>query len=969
MGKKIIFSLLLLPVAFISLSAQETFKTAHPVSVKKAHAVTVVPGLATKGKWTLASTSQTEAKDKKSGQNVVVYGKGLPHGQDPLVTQKHYLTQKVKGKAPSLVFDGAVTSKQPTDPSGAVGPNHYLLTFNKGFRIFDKSGNPLTGQLDISNIFPDDGCCDITCTYDVRAGRFVMTLLGFLNVQVAVSQTSDPLNDGWYVYNFPIDTDYQKLSIWSDGYYLTNNKDDSSAGESQVVYALERAKMLTGDSSAKIIGFPLPGIVTNGFYSPQVLNVSGANFPTEGNVPVVFFQDDAWEGVTQDHLKIWNINVDWNTPENSTITQTQNLITTPFTSVFDGGSFSNLTQPNNGSDVDALQSAIMNQAQFRKFSDHNAAVFNFVVDADNSTGELAAVRWYELRQSADGQLWSIYQEGTYTAANGKHAWNASMGIDIQGNIGMGYTGMGGTNNQVISSYYTGRHFDDPLGTMTIAEETIALGNGNITGNRYGDYSKVAIDPVDDKTFWYANEYYNSARKDVVGVFKLATDYNYDVGVVSIDSPVTGSLTASENLTVTLYNYGLNDVSNFPLSFQIDGGSSVTENFTDVIPAGSYATFTFTATGDFSTEGHAYSVSVYSALSGDENTTNDTANATITHLFANNIGISKITSPANSTNLGMEPVTVTITNYGGLPQSNFNVSYIVDTHPSVTEQVTQTVNPNSSVTYTFSALADFSAIATYNLTASTHLVNDAVPANDAMSKSVNNLLCAYGENNSIYSIGPNAGTETASTISFVKNLLITKAIVNVNLTHTRDSDLKLSLLGPEGTEIVLSAGNGMNNDNYTDTSFDDDASIPVTLGNAPFTGSFRPEEPLSAFNGISSYGDWVLKIKDYANAEGGNLLNWSLDLCYDEDVDINSEDLKAAETSDNVFDIYWITDTYNDPLTFSVFNMLGQKVVNYEVSNINGKYFYHLDMRYAATGVYIVRLGDNGLSKVRKIIVK
>ena len=105
-------------------------------------------------------------------------------------------------------------------------------------------------------------------------------------------------------------------------------------------------------------------------------------------------------------------------------------------------------------DIDAIQGTIMNQAQFRKFSNYNSAVFNFVVDTDGSANEIAGIRWYEIRQDSDSDPWYIYQEGTYTSPNGKHAWLGSMGIDMNGNIAMGYSGMGGTTNTYVSSYYT-----------------------------------------------------------------------------------------------------------------------------------------------------------------------------------------------------------------------------------------------------------------------------------------------------------------------------------------------------------------------------------------------------------------------------------------------------------------------------------------------------------------------------------
>ena len=215
--------------------------------------------------------------------------------------------------------------------------------------------------------------------------------------------------------------------------------------------------------------------------------------------------------------------MDWDNTSNSSVSGATQIPVTPFIGVFDNGSFSNLSQPGGGQAIDALQATVMNQAQFRKFATHNSAVFNFVVDADASSGELAAVRWYEFRQSGDGQPWSLYQEGTYTAPDNRHAWNASLAMDGSGNIGMGYTSMStpsSSSTVQVSSYYTGRMSTDPLGTMTMQEGLIANGNARIPGFRYGDYSKIDVDPSNDQTFWFITEYFNSSRRGVVGSFDL-----------------------------------------------------------------------------------------------------------------------------------------------------------------------------------------------------------------------------------------------------------------------------------------------------------------------------------------------------------------------------------------------------------------------------------------------------------------
>ena len=201
-------------------------------------------------------------------------------------------------------------------------------------------------------------------------------------ILIAVCKGPDPVNDGWHTYRFNTGSfpDYEKLSIWSDGYYITANKNSGSAARSQVVYALERDKMLTG-ASAQMIGFPLPGIRTNGFYSPGGLNAIGNTLPPVGiGHSIMYMQDDAWSGISQDHLKIWTTDVDWTTPSNSSISDPQILNTAAFDAVFDNGSFRNLDEPGNGPDLDAIQATMMYMTNYRRFPNHNSVVLNFVVD-------------------------------------------------------------------------------------------------------------------------------------------------------------------------------------------------------------------------------------------------------------------------------------------------------------------------------------------------------------------------------------------------------------------------------------------------------------------------------------------------------------------------------------------------------------------------------------------------------------
>ena len=213
---------------------------------------------------TPATSIKGEANDKRSLGNTVIIGKDKQTEDDYFVRNRHKDEQSIDVRSTILAFDAYSSSSQPSDPAMAVGPNHVITVFNTGFAIYDKSGNVLLSPTSPNPaIFPSAGCCDLTASYDAAADRWVLSFLGG-GVQVAVSDGPDPLTSGWYIYTIGGINDYQKLSIWSDGYYMTDN-----TGAANKVWAMERAEMLLGNPAAQIIGFDLPGIVTNGFYSPQ----------------------------------------------------------------------------------------------------------------------------------------------------------------------------------------------------------------------------------------------------------------------------------------------------------------------------------------------------------------------------------------------------------------------------------------------------------------------------------------------------------------------------------------------------------------------------------------------------------------------------------------------------------------------------------------------------------------------------
>jgi subtilisin-like proprotein convertase family protein len=978
------FSLLILTISTIFAQNNKPQRASY---IGQPDRVIQIPSIASRiGTLTpvdLLSTSE-EMQDGRSAKYNVIPGKGSK-GADALALNPSPLKNSVQARMPNLVFETAASNSQPTDPAGAVGPNHYVTVTNTAFRIFDKNGTPLTNLLSPNpTIFPNGGCCDLTVSYDNRANRWVLTFLGG-GVQIAVSNGPDPINDGWTTYTYTVVNDYNKLSIWSDGYYLTEN-----TGAAEKLHVFDRDAMLNGDLDAAIQSFVLPGIVTSGFHSPQALNITDNNFPNIGNCPIVYLQDDAFGGgITQDHVKLWTCTVDWDNPTNSIVSAASQLgidagtgTVTPFVSVFDGGSFANLAQPNGGASIDALQGIIMNQAQFRKFQTYNSGLFNFVVDVAAGPTKQAGVRWYEIRQAGDGQPWSIFQEGTYTAPDNKHAWNASLAMDSAGNIGMGYSTMSSPNstdpNIRVSTVYTGQTAgtaNTNPGIMNVSEEIIMLGNANIPGVRYADYSKIDVDPSNDKEFWFVNEIMSNGRKNIAGVFQIATDTSNDVGVVAINNPSPiGTFTNTQEISVTLYNYGTNTAANFEVAYQIDGGTVITEIYPGTLAPDTFDNFTFTTTADMSAI-TTFTVNAETNMTTDEDTGNDFTVCQVQNIAANDIGIVAITSPSSGEGLGNETVTVTIQNFGGVDQTGFNVNYIVDSGTPIVEAITANLPAGETISYPFATTTNLSTLGNYALSSSTLLVGDSNPSNDSFMTTVANVDCNSAASTDTPVTISATGTPTiTSTLNFPDDFVINDVNVTLNIQHTWIPDLIITLTSPGGTTVELSSDIGNpNDDDMVNTVFDDSADILITEGTAPFTGVFRPEGNLADFNMEQSAGDWVLTISDTFAADGGQLTDWTLQLCSSSSLSVGEqlveEDLIIINQGNDQYKVKLPTSSITDRLSITVFNILGQTLSHSPIENRTGQgYEYDLNMSYVASGVYLIRVGNNIAGNVKRIII-
>jgi len=435
----------------------------------------------------------------------------LPLGEDP-VWQDYQGSTYHRG--PIVNFDGVgnVNGVLPPDTDGDVGPNHYFQMINLSFAIYDKSGNKLYGPVDNSTLWSgfigpwtgtNDG--DPILLYDEIADRWMASQFAINTSNdtywqlMAISESGDPLGAYYqYAFEFPAFNDYPKYGVWPDAYYATFNM--FGEWNRTAAAAFERDKMLIGDSTARMILFDLPE-------SFNMRNMLPADF--DGPPPVkgtpnyhLVFKDDTW-GYAFDQLQIWEFVANWDIPQASTFEEVKILETEPFTSrLCEAPRWQCIPQPNTSLKLEAINDRLMHRVQYRNFETYSTMVLNHTVNADGMG--TAGVRWYELRDYHDGNGWEIYQQGTYSPDDNSR-WMASIAMNGKGTIALGFT----ISSDTIapSVMYTGRTPGAPLGEMNLVEVMVAKGlYAQANYNRWGDYSMMSLDPDDDSTFWYTQEY-------------------------------------------------------------------------------------------------------------------------------------------------------------------------------------------------------------------------------------------------------------------------------------------------------------------------------------------------------------------------------------------------------------------------------------------------------------------------------
>ncbi|WP_349262046.1 hypothetical protein, partial [Actinocrinis sp.] len=568
----------------------------------------------------------------------------LPHpsrrGNDPVIQSTPGLNSPNLALTHSWDAIGSSTGYSvtgvPPDPNAAVGTTQVVEVVNTAYAVYSKTGTSVIAATNTSSLWSGfGGFCqsandgDATVAFDRLANRWVIQQ--FANVTsasgpyyecVAVSTTADATGTyNRYSYQFTNFPDYPKLAVWADAYYTTYNMfTPAGAFVDAEICAMNRANMLTGAAATQQC------FTTSSSYGGILAgDVDGTTAPPSGeNETVVGI------GTTATTLASWKFHVDWTTPANSSFTGPTNITVASYTTPCGGTGGTCIPQGNGaGQQLDTLGDRLMYRLAYRNYGDHEALVVNHTVDAGGTQG----VRWYELRMTS-GSTPSVYQQGTYQP-DATARWMGSIAQDKAGNIALGYSDSSSSTNPSIR--FTGRLSTDALGTMTQAETTITTGGGSQTSySRWGDYTSMSVDPADDCTFYYTDEYEPSTGnfnwQTHIASFQLPNCVAATPDFSISASPASGSVTQGSSATTTVATAATGGdtesvalsasglptgaTATFsPTSVTAGGSSTLTLATASTTPTGTY-TITVTGTGATHTHTTTYALTVTAPVAND-----------------------------------------------------------------------------------------------------------------------------------------------------------------------------------------------------------------------------------------------------------------------------------------------------------------------------------------------------------------
>ncbi len=441
----------------------------------------------------------------------------------------------------------------PPDTNGDVGPNHYVQAVNNAYAVYSKTGtllasfteNQLWSAAVGGTIVGGAGVCasdsfgDPVVLYDRLADRWILTHFAFAESGgdpvspfyqcLAASKSGDPVAGGWWLYAVRMDpggagmppvgalNDYSKFGIWPDCLYMAANEFQFPAGDFVgVAFAsFSRSDLYSGAPLTWSLGFIDTAVdpLVSTMIPSNLLGTGAASLPPPASPNYFVYQSNILGGGFKVRKFTAGANCGAGGMLGAAATVSQTAYTIPGT----------VPQPNTTNRLDSIDDRLLQNVQYRKLGAAESLWVVHNVQTTVSGSTTVKPQWAQLDVTSGVVAPTPVQQQIYAPDTTLHRWMGSLAVDRQGNMALGYSTSNGSAPNFPSIAYAGRLVGDPLNTLPQSEVQLVAGGASQTNNcggspcdRWGDYSAMSIDPADDCTFWYTNEYYDTSTNGANG---------------------------------------------------------------------------------------------------------------------------------------------------------------------------------------------------------------------------------------------------------------------------------------------------------------------------------------------------------------------------------------------------------------------------------------------------------------------
>jgi hypothetical protein len=709
------------------------------------------------------------------------------------------------------------------DPNGAVGTKQFMEWANPYFQAWDKNtwapvwstpqlgSSPFTtnGNVNCSQISGDG-----VVLFDRLASRWVIAAhnSGSTNYYycIAISNTDDLTSPSlaWFTYAISLNKvlgfnaqgvtyfpDWPKIATWPDAYYVAMDLEDPSNKFQEVgvlACAFDRTNMLVGGTPNMPQCFNAPSTISGAMvlaHSFQPADVEGTTAPPAG-APEYFASivNPLNDGITttSTSFNLYQFHVNWSTPSLSTFTTSTvpaatytpgcYLATAPVNTIC----VPEASTTSTGNHIDSVGDRFMFRFAYRNFGTYQSYLVSHTVQVGTGTGSQTGIRWYELRGSGTP---TIFQYGTISPDQSLYRFLPSIAQDQTGNAAVGYSvSSSSTHPGIAASWWSLANQTSP------SEMTLFSGTGdNENKPNWGDYSSMTVDPVDDCTFWYVNEYFAANQTSSpnwntrVSNFSLPTcgPVTLTPSPLSFGSHAVGTTSVAQKLTLTNGETSFLSISNIAFGGANPGDFKQTNTCSTGIAQGASCTisvlFAPTAVGTRS-----------ATLSVTDSATNSPQKVTMS-----GIGTAPVTLSATSLNFGpvfvktsKTATAVTLTNHMNVALTGISIGITGAT--SFTQ--TNTCGTSVAAHGTCSITVTFSPTVAGKQTGTVVITDSAVGSPQTIALSGTGKLPVSVSPTSLSFGTVTVGTTSAAkTVTVTNNLSTSLSISSIGFTGTNPGD--------------------------------------------------------------------------------------------------------------------------------------------------------------------------------------